>query len=154
MPDNTNSQVLFVASHLGVRCSLENPRAHINANMAGVNNHNLHKIWILPYNQSELFQLQDHLMRTVVDVDVFCVDHQFGLCGRFVWIRYPCEFLDFSFPRQLIEALAVALLAYLEAGGDVDLDKGAETLDICHGQRGESLCRARSGRRWRCHRFW
>ncbi|MFM2391921.1 MAG: hypothetical protein RLZZ437_3476, partial [Pseudomonadota bacterium] len=33
---------------------------------------------ILPLDKAHRFQLQDHLMRAVININVFCVDHKFG----------------------------------------------------------------------------
>jgi hypothetical protein len=41
---------------------------------------------LLSGNQSKLLELQDDLMRTVVDLDIFGFDAKLGVCGRFIWV--------------------------------------------------------------------
>ena len=40
----------------------------------------------LPLDQPHAFQLEQHLMGAVVDVDIFCLDAQFGVGGNVIGV--------------------------------------------------------------------
>ena len=40
----------------------------------------------LPLNQAHAFQLEQHLMGAVVDVDILCLDAQFGSFGNILGV--------------------------------------------------------------------
>ena len=56
----------------------------------------------LAFDQAHRFQLQDHLMRAVVDFDVFGLNGQLWVFRDIIWIGDAGEFLDLAFARQLV----------------------------------------------------
>jgi hypothetical protein len=65
------------------------------------------------------------------------VDAQLRRLRHLVGIADAGELRDLAAPRLGVEALAVARLAHLQRGGDVDLDEGALLLDhLAHGAAG------------------
>jgi hypothetical protein len=69
-------------------------------------------------------------------LDVLGVEPEFGGLGHVVGVGDAGELLDLARPRELVEPLAVAALAFLQRRRHVDLDEGAVLLDhLAHRRR-------------------
>src|SRR5690625_3044624 len=82
-----------------------------------------------PSDQPERFEFEQHLMRAMIRIHRFGVEPELRLFGCLVGVRDPGELLDLALARELVEPLAVAPLAFLQAGRDMDFDEGAMCLD-------------------------
>src|SRR5690625_7724425 len=78
-----------------------------------------------PTDQPQRFELEQHLVRAMIRIDQFGIEPEFRLFGSLIGVRNAGTLLYLALARGLVEPLAIAPFAFLKAGRDMALGKGA-----------------------------